>query len=102
MIGDTATIRGFAALGVIGFAESDAPDVLALLARLAASGEYAIIFITERLAEPILSDIGKMTPGAIPAVVIVPDQGGARGIGFTRIRSAVEKALGIDLMKGAR
>jgi hypothetical protein len=34
----------------------------------------------------------------VPAIIVVPDQGGARGIGFEKIRSAVEKALGLDLL----
>jgi hypothetical protein len=34
----------------------------------------------------------------VPAVVVVPDQGGSRGIGFRKIQTAVEKALGLDLL----
>jgi V/A-type H+/Na+-transporting ATPase subunit F len=98
MIGDSSTVSGFAAGGVAGFPAYQSAEALALLRHLAQSGEYAIIFITEGLAEPVLSEIARIPTGAVPAIILVPDQGGARGIGYRKIASAVEKALGIDLL----
>jgi V/A-type H+/Na+-transporting ATPase subunit F len=98
MIGDGSTVSGFAAAGVAGFPAYDSAEALATLRRLAQSGEYAIIFVTEGLAEPVLAEIGRIPTGAVPAIIVVPDQGGARGIGFRKISTAVEKALGIDLL----
>jgi V/A-type H+-transporting ATPase subunit F len=98
MIGDASTVSGFAAAGVSGFPAYAGGDTLALLTRLASSGEYAVIFITEGLAEPILAEISRVRTGSVPAIIIIPDQGGARGIGFKKIQIAVEKALGIDLL----
>jgi len=98
MIGDSSTVSGFAAAGVAGFPAYESAGALAKVRELAQTGEYAIIFITENLAEPVLSDIARIPTGAIPAIIVVPDQGGARGTGFRKIRNAVEKALGIDLL----
>jgi V/A-type H+/Na+-transporting ATPase subunit F len=98
MIGDGSTVSGFAAAGVEGFPAYDSAEALATLRRLAQAGEYAIIFVTEGLAEPVLADIARIPTGSVPAIIVVPDQGGARGIGFRKISSAVEKALGIDLL----
>ena len=98
MIGDGSTVSGFAAGGVVGFPAYQSAEALALLQELAHSGEYAIIFVTEGLAESILPDIARIPTGAVPAIIVVPDQGGARGIGFRKIQTAVEKALGIDLL----
>ena len=98
MIGDASTVRGFGGAGVEGFPTTTSKDALERLRGLAASGNYAIIFVTEGLAEPILSDIARIPTGSVPAIIVVPDQDGARGIGFRKIQGAVEKALGIDLL----
>jgi V/A-type H+/Na+-transporting ATPase subunit F len=98
MIGDDASTGGFAAGGVTGFPAATAAEARERLRALVASREYAIVFITEGLAEPILEDIARLPRTAVPAVVVVPDQGGSRGIGFRKIQAAVEKALGLDLL----
>jgi V/A-type H+-transporting ATPase subunit F len=98
MIGDDASAGGFAAGGVAPFPASTSSEALEKLRRLVASGEYAIVFITEGLAGPILADIAALPLSAVPAVVVVPDQGGSQGIGFRKIQVAVEKALGLDLL----
>ena len=98
MIGDDSSTGGFAAGGVVGFPAATPAEALERLNRLVASGEYAIVFITEGLAEPLLSDIAALPRTAVPAVVVVPDQGGSRGTGFRKIQAAVEKALGLDLL----
>jgi V/A-type H+-transporting ATPase subunit F len=98
MIGDGSTVSGFAAGGVAGFPAYESEAALKLLRELSQSGDYAIIFVTEGLAEPILAEIARIPTGAVPAIIVVPDQGGARGIGFRKISTAVEKALGIDLL----
>ncbi len=98
MIGDSSTVSGFAAAGVVGFPAYQSAEALSELKRLVQSREYAIIFITENLAEPILADISRLPAASMPAIIVIPDQGGARGIGYKKIRVAVEKALGIDLL----
>jgi V/A-type H+-transporting ATPase subunit F len=98
MIGDDASTGGFAAGGVAGFPAATPDEARKRLLALVASKEYAIVFITESLAEPILADIARLPRAAVPAVVVVPDQGGSRGIGFRKIQAAVEKALGLDLL----
>ena len=102
MIGDSATVRGFAAGGVHPYPAAASEQALATLRELMAGGRYAIIFITEALAEPILDTISRLRTGTVPAVIIIPDQSGARGIGFEKIRLAVERAIGIDLVGQTR
>jgi V/A-type H+-transporting ATPase subunit F len=112
MIGDDSTVRGFAGAGVVGYPVVESSAALRTLADLARSGEYAIVFISENLAEPILGEISRISSGksvmgaqgtgspsvTVPSVVVIPDQSGSRGIGFEKIRRAVEKALGIDIL----
>ena len=102
MIGDSSTVRGFAAGGVHPYPASASEQALTTLRDLVAGGKYAIIFITEALAEPILDTISRLRTGAIPAVIVVPDQSGARGLGFEKTRLAVERAIGIDLLGQTR
>jgi len=102
MIGDSSTVRGFAAGGVHAYPAATSEQALTTLRELMAGGRYAIVFITEALAEPILDTISRLRTGTVPAVIIVPDQSGARGIGFEKIRLAVERAIGIDLLGQAR
>jgi V/A-type H+-transporting ATPase subunit F len=113
MIGDDSTVSGFAAAGVVGYPVAESSEALRTLDGLARSGEYAIVFISEDLAGPILPEISRISagksgigaqgagsalPGDVPSIVVIPDQSGSRGIGFEKIRSAVEKALGIDIL----
>ena len=98
MIGDASTVRGFGAGGVRAYPADSSDEALRLIRELVGTGEFAVIYITEALAEPILDDIRRIETGAVPAVIVVPDQSGARGIGYERVRSAVERAIGIDLL----
>jgi len=112
MIGDDSTVRGFSAAGVVGYPAVESSDALRTLIDLTRSGDYAIVFISENLAEPILGEISRISSGrsgmgtqgagspsvTVPSVVVIPDQSGSRGIGFEKIRRAVEKALGIDIL----
>ena len=102
MIGDSSTVRGFAAGGVHAYPAAASDEALATLRELVDGGRYAIIFITEALAGPILDTISRLRTGAVPAVIVVPDQSGARGIGFEKTRLAVERAIGIDLLGQTR
>ena len=102
MIGDSSTVRGFAAGGVHPYPAAASEQALATLRELVGGGKYAIIFITEALAEPVLDTISRLRTGAIPAVIVVPDQSGARGLGFEKTRLAVERAIGIDLLGQTR
>ncbi len=98
MIGDSSTVNGFSAGGVEGFPAYKSEEALKKLKELSLSKKYAIIFITEILAESILKEISEIPTGSVPAIIIVPDQSGSRGIGYKKIKSAVEKAIGIDLL----
>ena len=98
MIGDSSTVAGFSAGGVIGFPTTQSEEALTKLKTLIDSNEFAIVFITETLAEPILDEISGMETGSIPAIIVIPDQSGSKGIGFLKIKNAIEKAIGIDLL----
>ncbi|MBQ9162557.1 MAG: V-type ATP synthase subunit F [Clostridia bacterium] len=98
IIGERDSVLGFMA---IGFSVHEAPDVDTageLIDALAKSGEYAIIFIVENYAEALSEKINKYKDSPIPAIITVPGAGGATGYGMEAIRSAVERAVGADIL----
>ena len=98
IIGDRDTVLGFMALG---FAVNDvtcAEDAAKTLHSMVKSGEFAVIFITENYAAQIEEDMNRYKDMPLPAVISVPGQGGSTGYGMNNIRSAVERAVGADIL----
>lgn len=98
IIGERDSVLGFMA---IGFAVHEAPDASAardILHELAADKDYAVIFIVENYAQEIEEDIAKYKDVPIPAVVTIPGRAGSNGYGMAAIKSAVERAVGADIL----
>ena len=98
IIGDRDTVLGFMALGFVVEEASGAEEAAKKLHKMAKSGEFAVIFVTERLAMQIDEDLDRYKEMPLPAVVSVPGQGGSLGYGMNNIRSAVERAVGADIL----
>ena len=98
MIGDSSTVRGFSAGGIDPYSAEDSIQALRFLEQLVDEQKHAIIFITETLAESIIDNITSVKSGTIPSVIIIPDQSKSKGVGYEKIRFAVERAIGIDLL----
>lgn len=97
-VGRNADVLGFMALG---FRVVDAPDTetaRAAIHRLAKSGEYAAIFITEDYAAELKDDILKYADHPLPAIVPIPSAGADTGYGMNAIKDAVERAVGADVL----
>ena len=102
VLGDRDSVLGFKALGLDTFFAEDADQArhtLQQLARPAAGGaeEYAIIYITEQLAQSIRADIDRYKTSVTPAVILIPGKGGSLGLGAQALQSAVERAVGADI-----
>ncbi|MBQ8416093.1 MAG: V-type ATP synthase subunit F [Clostridia bacterium] len=98
IIGDRDTVLGFMALGFAVEDMTDAEEAAKKLHTMAKSGEYAVIFITENYAVQIEEDMNRYKDMPLPAVISVPGQGGSTGYGMNNIRSAVERAVGADIL----
>ena len=98
IIGDRDSVLGFMALGFATFEASDAQSAAKMLHRLARDESYAVIFVIEDLAEKIVDDIAKYKDSPLPAIVSVPGRAGSSGFGMNNIRSAVERAVGADII----
>ena len=100
MIGDRDTVLGFMALGFSVREANDAETASGILSELVKSGEYATVFLTETLAAEMEDELARYRDLPLPAVVSIPGRGGSTGYGMRAIRTAVERAVGADILFG--
>ncbi len=96
IIGDKDSILSFKAIGVDVYPARnnfEAQDTLKKLAR-----EYAVIFITEDIAEKIQDIVKRYKTRPFPAVIPIPSAQGSTGFGMRSISKDVEKAIGTDIL----
>ena len=95
-VGDGDSITVFKAAGVATFpaeTEAKAREVLRKIAR-----EYKIIFLTEELARPLTEFLKRFDEEAYPVVLSIPSRSGSTGYGAEVLKSAMERALGVDIL----
>lgn len=98
VIGDRDSVLGYMALGFATFEAADAPEAGKILHKLAKDESYAVIFIVENYAEQLVAETAKYKDMPLPAVVSIPGRSGSSGFGMNNIRSAVERAVGADIL----
>lgn len=99
VIGDYNSIYGFRTLGLDIFPVAEIKEAIRTLKRLA-SGEYAIIYITESLAEKMNVEIEKYREHRTPAIILIPGVSGNTGQGVAGVKDCVEQAIGSDIIFG--
>ena len=98
VMGDHDSIYGFAALGFDTFpAEGD--EAKRILRELAES-DYAVIYITEKLAKELSEQIDKYRDELTPAIIQIPGVSGNTGEGVRDVHLSVETAVGSDILFG--
>ena len=102
VLGDRDSVLGFKALGLDTFPVEGVEEGRHTLHRLAkpaggAASEYAIIYVTEQLAQSIRADIDRYKTAVTPAVILIPGKNGSLGLGAQALPSAVERAVGADI-----
>lgn len=100
VLGDRESVLGFKALGFEVFPAENGDAARETLSRLA-KGEYAVVYITEQLAQHMEEDIAKYKDSLTPAIILIPGRDGTLGIGMRGVHSAVERAVGADILSGA-
>jgi len=98
IVGERDSVLGFMALGFSVHEANDAESAGKAVHALVKSGEYAVIFLTENYAMQLEDELAKYKDLPLPAVVSIPGQGGSTGYGMNNIRSAVERAVGADIL----
>lgn len=97
VIGDKESIYGFAALGLDVFFVGSAEDAEPIFKKLTQS-DYAVIYITEQLAEILSDEIAKFSYKPSPAIIQIPGVTGNTGKGLADVKKSVEKAVGSDII----
>lgn len=99
VMGDRDSIYGFAALGLNPFPVSDPTQAVRILRDLS-QDNYAVIYITEALAESIEGEINKYRSMELPAIILIPGVSGNTGRGMMAVKKSVEQAVGSDIIFG--
>jgi V/A-type H+-transporting ATPase subunit F len=97
VMGDFESVMGFKALGLDVFAASEPAEAVSLLARLK-SENYAIIYITEDLAQHMGEAIARFKDDPLPAIILIPGKSGPLGLGAAQIKDSIERAVGADII----
>lgn len=97
VLGDRDSVLGFRALGLSVFFAENSITARKELHRLIKE-EYAIIYITEQLALDLQADIQKHKDDVTPAIILIPGKSGSLGLGKANLKSAVERAVGADIL----
>ncbi len=96
IVGDGDSITVFKAAGVATFPARDEKEAREKLRK--AATEYKIIFLTEELARSLGSFLKRFDEEPFPVVVTVPSKNGSTGYGKEILKSAMERALGVDIL----
>ena len=97
VMGDVASGLGFKALGLDVYPVAGPEEGHETLHRLAREN-YAIIYMTEQLAAKLTTDIARYKDALTPAIILIPGKEGPLGIGMANIKTAVERAVGADIL----
>lgn len=97
VLGDKDSVLGFKALGLDVYPVAGPEEGHETLHRLAREN-YAIIYMTEQLAAKLTTDIARYKDALTPAIILIPGKEGPLGIGMANIKTAVERAVGADIL----
>ncbi|MCD8373233.1 MAG: V-type ATP synthase subunit F [Clostridia bacterium] len=96
IVGDGDSIMVFRAAGVDTFPVGEAKKAREAI-RLAAK-DHSIIFVTEEFYKPNEEFIKRFDEEAYPVVISIPSKNGSSGYSDELLKSAMEKALGVDIL----
>lgn len=97
VVGDKDSVLAFKALGIDVFSVTNNAEAKRTVDKLAMN-DYAVIFVTEQVAEGIQETIERYTRQMLPAVILIPSNQGTLNIGMQKINDNVEKAVGVNIL----
>lgn len=97
VIGDRDSVLLFKAIGLDVFCENHGEGANGRLHKLVHDG-YAVIFVTEEYYAACQETIAAYVSEAYPAIIPIPSNRGAEGIGMQLLKKNVEKAVGVDIL----
>ncbi len=97
VLGDKDSVLGFKALGLEVFPVESVEEARRVLHALAREN-YAVIYLTEQAAAQMEADVNRYKDELTPAIILIPGKEGSLGIGMANVKSAVERAVGADIL----
>lgn len=97
VMGDRDSIYGFASVGLNILPADNGAEGTKLLRAVA--DDYAVIFITEKLAAEMESELRRYAERPTPALIPIPGVTGNTGLGMKNVSRSVEQAVGSDILK---
>lgn len=97
VVGDKDSVLAFKALGIDVFSVTNNDEAKRTVDKLAMN-DYAVIFVTEQVAEGIQETIERYTRQILPAIILIPSNQGTLNIGMQKINDNVEKAVGVNIL----
>lgn len=99
VMGGRETVMGFKALGLDVFPVESTDEARHTFRRITGGEDaYAILFIEENLAVDLHHEIDRFKDSPTPAVILIPGRDGTLGLGQSALRSAVERAVGSNIL----
>lgn len=90
VIGDWESVMGFRAQPSVEEARKTVHDL--------AKTNCAVIYLTETLAKDMADVLDRYKDNIQPAIILIPGREGSLGIGKSNIQSAIERAVGADIL----
>lgn len=97
VVGDKDSVLAFKALGIDVFPVIESDEARKTVDTLA-KNDYAVIFITEQVAQGIEETIERYNKEVLPAIILIPSNQGTLNIGMQKISDNVEKAVGMNIL----
>lgn len=98
-MGDRDSIYGFGAVGLETFCVTDTAKASEILMNLCAK-DYAVVYITEALAEDLKNEISHFSEKMLPAIILIPGVSGNTGNALKSVRTLAKRAVGRDIIFG--
>lgn len=96
IVGDGDSITVFKAAGVATFPAESPEKARDILRRIAK--DYQVIFLTEELSRALSEFNKRFDEQPYPVILSIPSKNGSTGYGTEQLKSAMERALGVDIL----
>ena len=97
VVGDWQSVMGFRALALATYPADTKEEARELIHRLAKEN-CGVIYLTEQLAAGLADVIARYKDELRPAIILIPGAEGSLGLGREAIQSAIERAVGADIL----
>lgn len=97
VVGDKDSVLAFKALGIDVYPVVEADEARRVIDTMARK-DYAVIFVTEQIAQEVEETIERYNNQVLPAVILIPSNQGSLNIGLKKISDSVEKAVGVNIL----